>query len=68
MKQENFKDAFEFIFCWPSTDVHAVGLWVVGFPSETPLKKTKSFFASGYQLEIASESGMGACVHSFFQL
>lgn len=50
------------LFCWPSTDVHAVGLWVGAFPSEIPLKKTKFFFASGYQLEIASESGMGGHV------
>lgn len=36
------------------------------FPSETSMKKTNFACASGYQLEIPSALGVGACVHVSF--
>ena len=60
--QEISKDVLQFIFCWPSTAGHtAFPLRVVCFPSETPLKKTKFPFASGYKSEITSSLIMGMC-------
>ena len=37
----------------------------VCFSSETPLEETKFSFVSGYQLELVSGLGMGACIHFF---
>lgn len=43
--------------------LHAASLRGLCFPCETPLEETKFSFASGYQLEKASELEMGACVN-----
>ena len=62
-KKKIYKNTIEFILCWPSTAGHRVlPLSVVSFPSETPLEKTTFSFASGYQLEMASELGMWGLV------
>ena len=45
------------IYCW----AYSLPLRVVCFPSEMPLEETKFSFASGYQLEMTSQLGMGMC-------
>lgn len=60
MRQKPPKYATAFILCcWAQGQL----LHVVCISSETPLEKTILSFASGYQLEIASWLGIGACVH-----
>jgi hypothetical protein len=41
----------------------SLALRMAWFASEVPLKNTKFSLASGYQLEITSELGMGTCVY-----
>lgn len=46
------------IYCW----VHGQAVRVVYFFRRNPLDKLKFLFASDYELERASELGIGTCV------